>query len=1087
MKRQFAKVGLIVLVALLLGFISLPATQQKSIIPFTPDWILNNKINLGLDLQGGSQLDYKIDLRNVALAERASIVEGIVNVINKRVNGLGVSEPNIYTSDVAEEKHLIVELAGIKDLEQAKQIVGKTIQLEFKEEKSGTSTSADTEKEAAAVKATAQTLLDKINAGGDIKVLGQEEAQSNPAKVLYGESKDFQFKDQVPATLAEELFKLTPGKTLDRLIDNSGNYSIDGSGQLTQGKPGYSIIQVTDKQDQEREITTPKQITVRHILIAYKGAQKVNDTITRTEEQAKKLADEILVKLQGGTSFDEMAKQFSDDATSKDKGGLLDRPVQNDSYYAKEFEDTANATPSGQLSQVFKSPFGFHIIKTDSVTEAKTEKKIEPQVKYIQVYYDATPDPWQTTGLNGQHFVHADVEFNQLYQPYVSIKFNDEGAKLFEEITGRNVGKPLAIFVGGQQISAPNVDEKISGGSAQINGQFTVDEANGLARDLNTGAIPAPIVLSGQYTIGATLGQDALEKSLFAGLLGFLLVALFMVIFYRLPGFLAVIALSVYCAILIFLIKIALPIGLALAISVAVFVVLITTILKSRDSGAEKAISLILACFILFFLSYILSSSVVMTLAGIAGVILSIGMAVDANILIFERVKEELRDGRSLGAAIEVGFDRAWNSIRDSNFSSLITCGILFYFGSSIIQGFAFNLAAGILVSMFTAITVSKTLISALVNTKLAQNLWLFGAPKNKERKILPIVQKRKFVYVISLTLLVISLLGIPLFGLKAGLDFTGGTLMEFKFSNLPESAKLQEVMQKSAETVNNALGTNSSTASAITTPVSAVPASATSTTTPAATTTGETTLETTETKIDFAKIHIIPAESGYIVKTSHISTTAHDLLIAEMKKTFADLEETRFSTVGPTVGSSMQYRAILAVILASVMIILYIAFAFRRVPRHIGKWRFGVTAIIALLHDLGIMLGVYVYLGYFLGVEIDALFITALLTILGFSVHDTIVVFDRIREKLKYQKKDESFEDVANQAVNETMQRSINTSLSVALTLLALVIFGSESIRYFVLSLLVGIVAGTYSSIFVATPLLVDWHNYNKSKKLHK
>lgn len=179
-----------------------------------------------------------------------------------------------------------------------------------------------------------------------------------------------------------------------------------------------------------------------------------------------------------------------------------------------------------------------------------------------------------------------------------------------------------------------------------------------------------------------------------------------------------------------------------------------------------------------------------------------------------------------------------------------------------------------------------------------------------------------------------------------------------------------------------------------------------------------------------------------------------------------------------------MQYRAIFAVILASVMIVLYIAFAFRRVPRHIGKWRFGLTAIIALVHDLGIMLGVYVYLGAFVGVEIDSLFITALLTILGFSVHDTIVVFDRIREKLKYQGKDESFEEIANQALNETLGRSINTSFSVLLTLLALFFFGSESIRYFVLSLLIGILSGTYSSIFVATPLLVDWQNWVKNKK---
>jgi preprotein translocase subunit SecF len=244
-------------------------------------------------------------------------------------------------------------------------------------------------------------------------------------------------------------------------------------------------------------------------------------------------------------------------------------------------------------------------------------------------------------------------------------------------------------------------------------------------------------------------------------------------------------------------------------------------------------------------------------------------------------------------------------------------------------------------------------------------------------------------------------------------------------------------------------------------------------------------TISSENEKLDLSKVHIVPSENNsFMVKGPHISTNAHDLLKAEIKKSLGDFEETRFSTVGPTVGSSLQYRALFAIILASFMIVLYVAFAFRKVPRHIGKWRFGVTAIVALVHDLGVMLGVYVYMGFFFGVEIDALFITALLTVLGFSVHDTIVVFDRIREKLKFQKKDESFEDIANQAVNETFARSINTSFSVLLTLASLAIFGSETIRFFVISLIVGIVCGTYSSMFVATPLLVDWQKMIRSKK---
>lgn len=1071
--RHFLKVGIILLTALILGFVDVPAQYQQKLIGANPTGaqlnildslkksLLDSKFHLGLDLQGGSQLDYQIDLRKVPPKDQQSIIDGVVNVINTRVNGLGVSEPNIYVSSVAEEKHIIVELAGIKDLEEAKATVGKTIQLEFKEQKKTADTTADS-----TAKTNAGALLAKVKAGGDIALLGKQEQQANPEKVTYTEN-DYQYKDQTPTEIADILFnKLKVGDVYDQIVSASGSYAVDAGGNLTQSK-GYEAIKLVDKRDQQRTVDNKASAKVEHILIAYKGASKADASVTRSKDEAQKLANDLLKRIQNGENFENLAKQYSDDKADKDQGGLLPGAVTGPGDgYVKAFEDASLALKkNGDLSPVTESEFGFHLIKGIDIKAASTETKTESQVKYISTFYSAAPDQWQDTGLTGAQFVHADTEFTQLAQPYVTIQFNDEGAKLFEQITERNVGQPVAIFVGGKLISSPKVNEKISGGKAQITGNYTLDEASNLARDLNTGAIPAPIVLAGQNTIGATLGQDALNKSLWAGLIGFILIALFMTLYYRLPGLLAVVALMVYSIIMLFLIKIALPIGVALAISIAVFVYLITRILNSKDSGPEKAISLILSCFILFLLSFLLSTPIVMTLAGIAGVILSIGMAVDANILIFERVKEELRDGRPLSAAIEIGFDRAWSSIRDSNFSSLITCGILFYFGSSIIQGFAFNLAAGILVSMFTAITVSKTLIAALARTKLADKLWLFGAPKNKDKKLWPIIQTRKISYIISGSLLIIALVGIPVFGLKLGLDFTGGTLMELKFKTLQgdqmqQTALIEKALVDSVNVLNQ------------------------KPTAPAANN-NQPALSGTNSKIDIGTPHIVPSEQGYLIKTRTITSDQHDQLLVQLKQRLGDFDEVHFNTVGPTVGESLRYKAIFAVILASMMIIIYIAFAFRRIPRHIGKWKFGTAAVVALLHDLGIMLGVYVYFGVFFGVEIDALFITAMLTVLGFSVHDTIVVFDRIREKLKYQKRDETFTEVANQAVNETIARSINTSLAVFLTLLALAVFGAESVRFFVLTLMVGIVAGTYSSIFIATPILVDWSLLNAKKKL--
>lgn len=270
-------------------------------------------------------------------------------------------------------------------------------------------------------------------------------------------------------------------------------------------------------------------------------------------------------------------------------------------------------------------------------------------------------DDWKDIGLNGSLFKNATVQVNQSnYDPEIAITFNNEGAKIFSDVTGRNIGKPLAIFLDKQLLSAPKVNQAIDGGSAVITGQFTMDSAKQLTLQLNAGALPVPIKLAEQRSVGATLGSDSVHKSFIAGLIGILLVILFMIIRYGFPGFIASIALFIYSLITLALFKL-IP--------------------------------------------------VTMTLAGIAGFILSIGMAVDANILIFERTREELRRGKAYSSAIKAGFNRAWTSIRDSNVSSLITCLILFAFGTSTVRGFALTLAVGIAVSLFTAITVTRNLL----------------------------------------------------------------------------------------------------------------------------------------------------------------------------------------------------------------------------------------------------------------------------------------------------------------------------------------------------------------------------------------
>ncbi|MDP2663864.1 MAG: protein translocase subunit SecD [bacterium] len=277
--------------------------------------------------------------------------------------------------------------------------------------------------------------------------------------------------------------------------------------------------------------------------------------------------------------------------------------------------------------------------------------------------------PFQTTSLTGKYIEKAEVGFDQTtYKPLVHLQFNQEGSNLFKELTSRNIGKPLPIFIDGLPISIPTVQEEISGGKAQITGNFTIEEAKVLTRNLNAGALPLPITLISQQSVGPTLGALSLQESLKAGLIGFLAVVVFMVLFYRLPGLLASLALTVYVAVLLAIFKI-IPVTL--------------------------------------------------TLAGIGGFVLSIGMAIDANILIFSRMKEELKEGKSFPQAIDDGFSRAWPSIRDGNLTTLIVAAILFGFGTSFIKGFALTLSLGILLSMFSAIIISKNFLKLFVRTKL--------------------------------------------------------------------------------------------------------------------------------------------------------------------------------------------------------------------------------------------------------------------------------------------------------------------------------------------------------------------------------
>ncbi|MCX6759154.1 MAG: protein translocase subunit SecD [Candidatus Nealsonbacteria bacterium] len=340
--------------------------------------------------------------------------------------------------------------------------------------------------------------------------------------------------------------------------------------------------------------------------------------------------------------------------------------------------------PAEAIRMIGETPYlEFKELRDEEQTQMILDKKEEikgkdqEEISKIPDWHLAFEDPYfKSTSLTGKYLKKAELGFDQTtYKSLVLLEFDDEGAKIFEELTEKNVGKVLAVYIDNIPISMPTVQEKISGGKAQITGNFTIEEARALSRNLSAGALPVPIVLISQQTVEPTLGAISLEKSLRAGMLGFLAIIIFMIIFYRIPGILASLALIIY-------------------------VFLILTVFKLVP--------------------------VTLTLAGIAGFILSTGMAVDANVLIFSRMREELGEGKNLGLAIEDGFSRAWPSIRDGNITTLIVTVILFAFGTSFIKGFALTLSFGILISMFSAIIISKNFLRCFVETKLGKIRWLW-------------------------------------------------------------------------------------------------------------------------------------------------------------------------------------------------------------------------------------------------------------------------------------------------------------------------------------------------------------------------
>lgn len=565
--------------------------------------------------------------------------------------------------------------------------------------------------------------------------------------------------------------------------------------------------------------------------------------------------------------------------------------------------------------------------------------------------------------LTGDLLVNATTEFSSkgFGEPYVSLTLNAKGAQIFANVTATNVGKRLAIVLDGKVVSAPVIREAIPSGQAQISGNFTVEQANDLSVVLRAGSLPAPVVVEEERTVGPLLGADSISSGMRASIIGVILVMVFMVLYYRLAGLVA---------------------NFALMLNVLI----------------------ILACLALF--------KGTLTLPGIAGLILTIGMSVDANVLIYERIREELALGKSLRAAIASGYHRALSAIVDSNLTTMIAAALIFKFGTGPIRGFAVTLTIGLLANLFTAVTCTKVIFEVMCDQ--------FGLSKlnfmHIFRKVtnFDFIGKRKFCYIFSAILIIA---GVAIFAMRGdanyGVDFSGGTLQQYIFDKPLNLDKVRGILKD--------MGYGN------------------------------------------ASIQQYGNPREVIVRTQQDISIP---LGAAFRKDLADnpFQVLSVETVGPAVGKNLRYNALMSLALGLAGIMIYIMFRF--------DLKYGIAGVVALLHDVLVAAGAMSLTHR----QFDLTIVAALLTIAGFSINDTVVIYDRIRENLRLVKKG-SFAEVVNLSVNQMLGRTILTTGVTMLAVVSLLIFGGSVLNSFSFCIFVGFLTGVYSTIYIASPMVISWH----------
>ncbi len=578
--------------------------------------------------------------------------------------------------------------------------------------------------------------------------------------------------------------------------------------------------------------------------------------------------------------------------------------------------------------------------------------------------------------MTGNGIDKAFVSRGQFGSIAIALRFNSTGARQFADVTGGNVHRQLAIVLDGKLYCAPVIQDRIAGGQAEITGRFSIEEAQDIADALNSGSFPFRIDVEAVYDTDPTLGADNVANGIHAGLIALAVLAVFMIVYYRLAGVIAVLALSIN-------------------------------------------VVLILGAMATF--------SATLTMPGIAGIILTLGMAVDANVLVFERMREEREAGRSAPSIVQNGFQHAYSAVLDGNLTTLLVALILMYFGTGAIKGFAVSLAIGIVASLFTALFMSRVLFDWVLCWKpnIHFNMMRFFA-----RPSIPFLKQSRVAVIVSLVLIVLSLVVCAARGRTLlSVDFTGGTLLSYGYETRVPASELEDTLRRQGLE-------------------------------------GRVTYKSSASQTDNRKMEILLREgAGERLAAGTGGMAAHVRTMLDSAYPALHLHDGASTVIGGMVGAEMARNAVLSLVLAFVGMVIYVSLRY--------EFNYAVAGILALVHDVIIALGIFVMTGR----EMSLPVVAGLLTIIGYSINDTIVIFDRIREELKLHP-ERSFGEVVDESLNRTLSRTVLTSLTTFLVVAVMLIMGGIAINDFMLVIALGIVVGSYSSLYIASPIIVFYHN---------